>query len=452
MFIKFKKFLGLDKTIALNVTSRIVQGASGIVILYFIARNLSKEEQGYYFTFSSILAIQIFFELGLTGIITQFVAHENAQITWSDKNIVNGNNQSISRLSSLLRLIVKWYTVISIILLISLIITGFLFFGSLSRSNISIHWKNPWILLSIFTSISLLFSPILAFFEGLDKIYEVIKIRLKQQIINIALCILFLNLGFKLYSAPFASILSFLIIPFWIAKKNNWVILKEIWLKVDCWKINYWEEILPFQWKIALSWISGYFIFQLFNPVLFASEGAIVAGKMGMTLAVLNSIYALTFSWMSTKIPVFSRYIALKDYKSLDKLFFKTLKQSSIISCFGLFSFFFLIMILNHFQVKIHDEKISDRFLNNPFLLFMIIPFFFNHLSASWATYLRCHKKEPMLIQSIIIGILSAISTFVFGNKFGISGLTFGYLIVSFISLIWAYFIFMKKKIEWQYE
>ena len=34
----------------------------------------------------------------------------------------------------------------------------------------------------------------------------------------------------------------------------------------------------------------GYFIFQLFNPVLFATEGAVVAGQMGMTLAALNGI------------------------------------------------------------------------------------------------------------------------------------------------------------------
>ena len=43
--------------------------------------------------------------------------------------------------------------------------------------------------------------------------------------------------------------------------------------------ISYMKEIFPNQWKIALSWVSGYFIFHFFNPVLFA-EGPVVAGQM----------------------------------------------------------------------------------------------------------------------------------------------------------------------------
>ena len=451
-FLNYIKNLGIDKSIVLNVVSRIVQGLSGILILYFIARNLSKEEQGYYFTFSSILAIQIFFELGLSGIITQFVAHENAQLIWSNNKFISGNRVSISRLSSLLRLIVRWYPVISVFLLFALLLAGFFFFGTLSNENKIVHWKWPWILLSLFTSISFIISPILAFFEGLDKVYEVIKLRLIQQILNIILTILFFYLGFKLYSAPIASIISFILVPFWIFKNLNFEILKQIWKNLDRWKINYRLEIFPFQWKIGLSWISGYFIFQLFNPVLFAREGAIVAGKMGMTLAVLNSIYALTFSWISTKVPVFSKYIALKEFRKLDILFSNTLKQSAILNGIGLLLFLSSILIIDFYRFKIQDTIISDRFLGFPSILFMVIPVFFNHFIASWATYLRCHKKEPMLIQSIVIGVLCTISTLYFGLSYGLLGLTIGYMIVTFISLIWGYVTFIQRKREWHNE
>jgi hypothetical protein len=82
-------------------------------------------------------------------------------------------------------------------------------------------------------------------------------------------------------------------------------------------RVSYKEEIFPYQWKIALSWISGFFIFQLFNPVIFATEGAIIAGQMGMTLAILSAIQSLSMSWMSTKVPLFSNLIALKKYNTL---------------------------------------------------------------------------------------------------------------------------------------
>ena len=36
------------------------------------------------------------------------------------------------------------------------------------------------------------------------------------------------------------------------------------------WKTEMW----PFQWRIAVSWVCGFFISQLFNPVLFRYRGA----------------------------------------------------------------------------------------------------------------------------------------------------------------------------------
>jgi hypothetical protein len=78
--------IGIDGAIAFTLLSRIIQAGGGIVSLIFIAKCLTKVEQGYYYTFGSILAIQIFFELGLSNIITQFVAHENADLIFGNNN------------------------------------------------------------------------------------------------------------------------------------------------------------------------------------------------------------------------------------------------------------------------------------------------------------------------------------------------------------------------------
>jgi len=68
--------LGIDKAIGFTVVARFIQGVGGFVSLFLIAAYLTSEEQGFYYTFGSILAIQIFFELGLGGIINQYTAHE----------------------------------------------------------------------------------------------------------------------------------------------------------------------------------------------------------------------------------------------------------------------------------------------------------------------------------------------------------------------------------------
>ena len=76
-FIKnIARRLGVDKSIAYSSGGRIIGGFSGVASAFFITSFLTGVEQGFYYTFGSILALQVFFELGLTGIMTQYVAHE----------------------------------------------------------------------------------------------------------------------------------------------------------------------------------------------------------------------------------------------------------------------------------------------------------------------------------------------------------------------------------------
>jgi len=72
--------IGIDKAIAYTVLSRGFQAMGSNVSMLLITRFLTQVEQGYYYTFGSILAMQIFFELGLNGIIVQYVAHEAAHV------------------------------------------------------------------------------------------------------------------------------------------------------------------------------------------------------------------------------------------------------------------------------------------------------------------------------------------------------------------------------------
>ncbi len=446
---KFFSRIGIDGAIAFTILSRIIQAVGGIIILFFVAKCLTKVEQGYYYTFGSILAIQIFFELGLSNIIMQFVAHESANLNWENSKSFSGSIESSSRLASLLRFTIKWFVVIAVFLFFGLLITGYFFFNKYGKQNIDVIWQIPWVILSITTVLSLMISPILAFFDGLGRVKEVAKIRMIQQIVQLLFVLLFFSLGFKLFSAPIAAIIAFSIIPIWLFVGSKIKLLLFIWSKLGEWRVNYRVEIFPLQWKIALSWISGFFIFQLFNPVLFATEGPIIAGQMGMTLTALNGVMAVSMSWISTKAPLFSVLIANKKYKELDTIFNKALTQSLILNAIGLVFLFTIVFILRFWEIKIGGSNFAERFLPFIPMSFMMVPIFLNHIVFSWATYLRCHKKEPMLVQSVVMGLLCSLSTIIFGNYFGVIGITMGYLILNIIGFFWTYFIFRNKKNDW---
>ncbi|MBV5283188.1 MAG: hypothetical protein JZU53_12225 [Paludibacter sp.] len=440
--------LGIDKAILFTSSNSLIGGVGNVISIILVVKCLSGFEQGFYYTFGSIVAIQVFFELGLNGIITQYVAHEASNLKWESRNILLGDSKFKSRLSSLLHFSVKWYMFFATILLLILIIVGFVFFNKYDSTNGIVSWEAPWILLAIGTSISLIISPIVAFIQGLGKVKEIAQIQLILQIFKLSIVWGGLILGASLYVLGISSILGALLLMVIIISKYR-ILLISIWRTQIIEKVSYRTEIFPYQWKIALSWISGYFIFQLFNPVLFATEGAEVAGQMGMTLAALNGIQSLSFAWMTTKIPLFSGLIAQRKFNVLDTVFNKTLKQSSIINFCGLFFLIVLIYLIRNFEIKIAGKFLGNRFLNYLPMILMMIPIFLNQFISSWATYLRCHKKEPFLVISIVSGVLCALSTLLLGKYFGVIGITTGYCLITLMTLFWAYYIYKNKKVEW---
>lgn len=438
-------FFGVDKAIGYSVLARVVQALGGVISLFFIALTLNINEQGFYYTFGSIIAIQIFFELGTNSIIVQFVAHETAHLKWNSKTKLTGSIQHLSRLSSILKLCLKYSTLLAIFLFLTLQIFGYIFFKTFNSQEFDVTWEYPWFLLVLSTSLLFIINPVLAFIEGLGKVKEVAVLRFFQQIIYLPSLILVLILGGKLWALGIASILTFIFLFSSLYFSKYRVILTNIYKSINQWRINYMQEIFPFQWKIALSWISGYLIFQLFNPVLFATEGSKIAGQMGMTMVAITGISSISISWINTKVPLFSRLIAKNNFFELDKVFNKTIRQLSIINLILTLGFIIFISLSNYFKLEI-----ADRFLDIWLIIVIGIASFFNQFVFAWAAYLRSHKKEPFLINSIVLGILIAISVFVTANFYGVTGVVIGYSVLTlFLGVPWAYYIFQNKKREW---
>lgn len=442
MVKRILKSVGINKAIGYSSMARVIQAAGGLFTVFFIAANLSGNEQGYYYTFGSILALQIFFELGLGGIIIQYVAYEFAKLELSD-NIITGDGRSLSRLASLLKLFSKWYGLVTALFFIAVYFGGRYFFSVNGDLDTNVQWEIPWLILCVTSSANLLLSPAIAFVEGIGKVKEIAKLRMCTQTLAIITTWSVLLLGGKLFASPATSSVTLIITLTFILVRFRKV-LKQLFGVIVNEKISYKKEIFPYQWKIALSWISGYFIFQLFNPVLFKYSGPLIAGQMGMTMSALNGIMALTLSWTSTKVPFWSAFIARNEYKQLDESYSGTLRNSSIVCAVCLCLFWGFLVSMDYLGIMLYK-----RFLPLVLSVLLGLTIFMNNVVNIWATYLRCHKKEPFLIQSILVGVCCAASTILCGKYFGVYGVVAGYfLIVSGISVPLSYYIFKTKRKE----
>ena len=441
---KLLNYLGIDGAIFYTSLGRILQGLGGIITLILISKFMSKEEQGFYYTFMSVLALQMFFELGLNGILSQFVAHEMAFLKVVDNDHLEGEENNLSRLTSIFHFTIKWYSFFSILLITVLIVVGFFYFHRYAANSYNIHWQMPWLLLSIFTGLNLFLSPIISILYGICKVKDITRFQMLQQLFVMFSVWIALLLEIKLYVLVInvvANIL-FLIVYFYFHYRK---LLKNILLHPITNKIDYWKEIFPYQWKIALSTISNYFVFQCFTPITFAFYGAVVAGQMGMSLMLSNSIYPLVASWCVTKVPLWSSLVARKEFVQLTNSLKMVVKQSIAISLFVISVALTIIYIAYLFKIPIVQRILPVELCA---ILFLAIPF--NLVINVWATYLRCNKKDPFMIQAVMGGIFIFLQAYLSAKYFDLPILIMGYTaLIAFINFPIAYAIFKTKKREY---
>ena len=443
------RLVGIDKSIAYTTGAQAVGAVGGFVTSMFILWCLTKEEQDYYYTFKSVMALQVFFELGMNTVITQFAAHEMAHLGWQGHRLT-GDERYRSRLGSLLSFSTKWYIVFALLLLLTLTLGGGAFFAHFASKYHGVEWQTPWLILCLTTTLHLMLTPLFSFLQGLGKVKEVARYFFWKYLIYTLSVIVSFLLGAKLYALSIGNITYVLTSLGFLLFTPLGKIMAGVARERVTERIAYFKEVFPFQWKIAVSWISGYFIFHFFKPVLMATEAPGVAGQMGITIDVLTAIQALTLSWTNTKVPTYSGLIEQRRYTELDTLFCRTLRQATAVNALLLLAFFLIMAGFSGLGITLRGVNVAERFLPLLPLVLMMIPEYTNQYVSGWAIYLRCHKQEPFMAQSVVMGLSTMLTTLVFGRLYGLMGITVSYFILSVgLALPWGYHIFCTKKRQW---
>lgn len=414
---------------------------AGFISIFFISKFLSQEEQGYFYVFNSLLALQIFIELGLTTAIIQLTSHEMAKLRWSSKHTLIGNPKAKKRLQSLMYFILLWFGLLGLLLMITLIPGGLYYLKhTLGQNYIDAQLENPWILSVIFSGLTLMTTPFLAFIEGTGKILEVGKIKFIQSIFSFTILFLTLRNELGLFSLSLSLLASFLVNLFFLYHKFKFFLLDIFTYKIHLPGMNWKKEIWSFQWRIAVSWISGFFAYQLYNPLLMATSGPVSAGKMGMSLQIISAINATSIVWISTKAPVFGKLIALDKKKELKEIFTSALTKSTILL------FLLIIMFLSLIYFYLGSYSYIERIVSINLMALLCIACIANHIVSSMAIYLRAHKKEPFMTLSLAHGFSTLIIGLILIPCYQIQGAVATYFISSvFISLFLGFLIFKKE-------
>lgn len=164
-----------------------------------------------------------------------------------------------------------------------------------------------------------------------------------------------------------------------------------------------------------------------------------------MSLSVAGSIGAVGLAWMSTKASPFGAMIARGETAALDALFFRTLWQSTTLVATAAAGLFLCFMI----GTSIVPE-LALRMLPPWALVLLLLTTVMNHVVSCEALYMRAHKREPLLLQAIVVAIVVSTCTVYVARVWGTNGVTVGYFLFGgVLSIVWGTSIFMTKRRQW---
>ena len=302
--------VGIDRAIGYTILARGWSSIAGLVTVALIARTLSSAEQGYYYTFGSLVALQLIFELGFSVVILQLATHEVAHLQIHGDGRILGDARGQARLASILQKAVRWYSVAAVLLGLVLLPVGWHFFAS---SGGSVAWRGAWCAVVIASCFTFQVDPVFSFLEGCGFVSRVALTRFSQAVLGSVLAWTAFLLHHGLY-APALLIAGQAVAGIHFLWTRRALLRNLLRLPTGDNAIDWGAEVWPFQWRIAVSYASGFLIFQLFNPVLFKFFGPTVAGQMGMSLNIANALASVAIAWINTKAAPFGAMIARREY------------------------------------------------------------------------------------------------------------------------------------------
>jgi hypothetical protein len=172
-----RETLGVDRAIGFTILARGWGSLAGLVTVALIARFLTRAEQGYYYTFGSLIALQIVFELGFSFVILQMASHERAHLIIADNGVIIGDPVAHARLASVLQKTIRWYSAAAVLMAIFLLTVGSYFFSTHQHGDDHVAWRIPWYAAALAATLTFQLDPILSFMEGCGFVPNIARLR-----------------------------------------------------------------------------------------------------------------------------------------------------------------------------------------------------------------------------------------------------------------------------------
>jgi len=435
--------LEVDRAVFFAVASRVWQLAAGPVTIILIANYFSPEVQGYYYTFWSLIGLQMFFDLSFHQVVVNVTSHEWEKLSLGPDRSVIGDAAALSRLSSLLRSAAVWYGVAALLFGITVSVAGLIFFSA-GASSQQLSWQLPWLALVALTALAFWMTPLISLLEGCNQVANVYRTQFVRAVAGNLIVWAGIPLGAGLWTAALATVVRLACEGFLVGVHYR-RLFAELLQRPDGPTLNWWEEVWPFQWRMGLKGLFGYFNTYLINPIVFFYQGEIAAGQMGMTWQVLTALQAACLSWIKARVARFGMLVARADYHELDRIFFRLTSIAAATFLLAAAGFWSLT-----WGLYLAESRFAPRLLEPWPTALLGVALLLALVSDCQWTYIHAHKRSPYMLLTVAISIGNGLLIWWGGSRYGALGVATAYLTtnVLFNAPIWTW-VWFRLRSEW---
>lgn len=398
---KILSIINVDKNVAIFLSSKFFSYLSYPITLGLVIKYLSLEQQGYYYTFFTLLSFSMFLELGLGVILTNFSSHEFSKLRWHN-NHLTGDKIALKRSLLLIKKTIQWFSFIAILFFILMFFVGKYFF----TDSKSIYYSNAWIIFIGVFSPGLIISPLLSILQGYGRVREVQLVIFFQVFFSIIAFWIGLIKNFNIYALVLQFATQNLISFLYITYKYHKLIFHS--LIEDNVLFNWRNEILPLQLKTGFTWLVSYIGINLLIPFSFKLFGPETAGKIGMSFRIAEITSIVCLAWTNTRVPLMGKFISSNEKSKFYNLYISTLRSILLI---GFLSIVTIFVIFNLFYYVSLDSFLL-RVLSLQYIILLSIGYYMFAISNYLAMTIRSFKDEKMILPNVIALFIYSIAIY----------------------------------------
>jgi hypothetical protein len=362
--------------------------------MILVSMNLTAEEQGFWYTMSTLLSYQQLADFGFTIVLAQFLSHEWIRFT-QKKDCSASSYRPERRMAALIRRAMLWAPLSIAAVGAILGVFGFTYMSHAATS--STNWVGPWLCLTAIIAVSYIGNLLRTMVDSRGHVYHSQRALFVGSLIGYLASWIALQTGARLYSMVIFQAIQVILVILMLVTPNI-DLFRMAWLEeredTNAWTIDFRRT----QWRAGLTWLAGLLMYQTMVPIVFGVRGPEEAGRFGILIQAYSFTNLVAGAWLLSSNWKLATYWVHGDAKGLRSAV-ATLTSQCVMSAAlaGLAGLLLLTLLKNSYPTRFPDIK-------EAFLILSISVLQQRTLVRSAAT--RSAKSEPFLVPTFISGLL----------------------------------------------